>query len=405
MSSGLEIAYQNVEKQQKEFNNLYSDLYSHIYIYEEITNLTVSRVKYEIVELSKLQHNIIDINEIPYRIYTLPKPIVIHMHSPGGDTNAGIALSNINSDKVPIIVIAEGVVASAATFLLVKAKLSYILETAFVLIHQYFGTLSGKQEELKFDISVGNQFMKFLVDMYSKNTKLSKKYIQEMLEHDIFMPAEDAVKAGIVDNILIRIPAEKNIFYDKKFSFTEYFSLDSTKSTSAEINLLNMMKSKDESYNDIFTKALPIVQYIHTVNNYKHSIPVVIYLSDMTDNVYFNDIIDILPVINSIFISKIPIYSVIAGPITNFSVLIHIMSTYRYMSKDTYMTLDFVTFSSPSYKYEDTITNTIFARNLIKSFFIKRTKLPKDMLKKIFKNRFIITSSDALKYNMADMII
>ena len=125
----------------------------------------------------------------------------------------------------------------------------------------------------------------------------------------------------------------------------------------------------------------------------------------MTDNVYFNDIIDILPVINSIFISKIPIYSVIAGPITNFSVLIHIMSTYRYMSKDTYMTLDFVTFSSPSYKYEDTITNTIFARNLIKSFFIKRTKLPKDMLKKIFKNRFIITSSDALKYNMADMII
>ena len=327
------------------------------------------------------------------------------MHSPGGDTNAGIALSNINSDKVPIIVIAEGVVASAATFLLVKAKLSYILETAFVLIHQYFGTLSGKQEELKFDISVGNQFMKFLVDMYSKNTKLSKKYIQEMLEHDIFMPAEDAVKAGIVDNILIRIPAEKNIFYDKKFSFTEYFSLDSTKRTSAEINLLNMMKSKDESYNDIFTKALPIVQYIHTVNNYKHSIPVVIYLSDMTDNVYFNDIIDILPVINSIFISKIPIYSVIAGPITNFSVLIHIMSTYRYMSKDTYMTLDFVTFSSPSYKYEDTITNTIFARNLIKSFFIKRTKLPKDMLKKIFKNRFIITSSDALKYNMADMII
>ena len=405
MLSGLEIAYKNVAKQQEEFNNLYTDLYSHVYIYEEITNATVNRVKNEIAELSRIQKNIIENDGQSFEIFTLPKPIVIHMHSPGGDTNAGIALSNIMSEQVPIIVIAEGVVASAATFILVKAKLSYILETAFILIHQYFGSLSGKQEELKFDINVGDQFMKFLIDMYNKNTKLSKQRIKELLTHDVFMSAEEAVKHGIVDHMLIRIPAEKNMFYDRKYSFSEYFSLDPTLRTSAEINLLSMIKSSEESSNDIFRKALPIVKYIHLVNTYKHSIPLIINLCDMTDIVYFNDIIDILPVINAIFISKVPVYSVIVGPITNFSVLIYIMSTYRYMYKDAYMTLDFVTFSSPSYKYEDTVTNTQFVRNLIKSFFIKRTKIPKDMLKKLFKERFIITANDAIKYRMADMII
>ena len=90
MLSGLEIAYKNVAKQQEEFNNLYTDLYSHVYIYEEITNATVNRVKNEIDELSRIQKNIIENDGQSFEIFTLPKPIVIHMHSPGGDTNAGI---------------------------------------------------------------------------------------------------------------------------------------------------------------------------------------------------------------------------------------------------------------------------------------------------------------------------
>ena len=170
-------------------------------------------------------------------------------------------------------------------------------------------------------------------------------------------------------------------------------------------NLLNMIKSQEESSQDIFTKALPIVKYIHYVNNYIHSIPIIINLTDETSALYFNDILDILPVINSIFISKIPIYSIILGPITNFSILIFIVSSYRYIYKDSYITIDFVTFSSVSYKYEDTVTNTHFVRNIIKKYFKKRTKLPKKILNNLFKERFIIDSSDAVKYGIADMIL
>ena len=94
-------------------------------------------------------------------------------------------MSNIIvTSEVPIVVIAEGVVASAATFILVKARLSYIVEYSIVLIHQYFGTQAGKAEELKFDLSVGNQFMKFLIDMYSRYTKLTIEKINEILLHD-----------------------------------------------------------------------------------------------------------------------------------------------------------------------------------------------------------------------------
>ena len=216
METGLSIAYKNVEKQVEEFNDLYSDKYNHIYIYEEISNATVSRVKHEVTELCRIQTNMVDINGNLVEIFTIPKPIVIHMHSPGGDTNAGLALSNITNEQVPIIVIAEGIVASAATFILIKAKLSYILESSCVLIHQYFGTLSGKQEELKFDIDVGNKFMNFLITMYSTNTELKKEDLKELLRHDIFLSAEESIKFGLVKHIIYRIPASKNIFYNQK---------------------------------------------------------------------------------------------------------------------------------------------------------------------------------------------
>ena len=405
METGLSIAYKNVEKQVEEFNDLYSDKYNHIYIYEEISNATVSRVKHEVTELCRIQTNIVDINGNLVEIFTIPKPIVIHMHSPGGDTNAGLALSNITNEQVPIIVIAEGIVASAATFILIKAKLSYILESSCVLIHQYFGTLSGKQEELKFDIDVGNKFMNFLITMYSTNTELKKEDLKELLRHDIFLSAEESVKFGLVKHIIYRIPASKDIFYNQKYSFKHYFTIDPKMRITSQINLLNMIKSQEESSQDIFTKALPIVKYIHSVNNYIHSIPIVINLTDETGALYFNDILDILPVINSIFISKIPIYSIILGPITNFSILIFIVSSYRYIYKDSYITIDFVTFSSVSYKYEDTVTNTHFVRNIIKKYFKKRTKLPKKILNNLFKERFIIDSSDAVKYGIADMIL
>ena len=81
------------------------------------------------------------------------------------------------------------------------------------------------------------------------------------------------------------------------------------------------------------------------------------------------------------------------------------MADYRFMYIDSYIILDFVTFSSPSYKYEDTIINTTFVRNLVKTFFLKRTKLPKNIIKNIFKQRYIITAEDALKYKITNQII
>ena len=405
MSTGLDIAYKNIIKQQLNFNNLWSDLYSHIYVYEEITNQTVERVTQELAKFSNIQKKNITTETKNYEILTLPKPVIIHMHSPGGDTNAGIALSNIHNSKVPIIVIAEGVVASAATFILVKAKLSYILDSAFVLIHQYFGVLSGKQEELKFDINIGNRFMKFLIDMYVKNTKLKKKVVKDLLQHDIFLSANDCIKYGIVDRVIIKRNPVKNIFFDTRYSFQEFFLLKNLHANFPYMNVLSLIKSTEENSKDSYTKAFEFVRYIHYANANIDCIPVVITLNDMTDSLYFNDIIDLLPVVNSIYISRIPIYSVILGPITNFSILILIISNFRYMHKDAYITLDFVTLSSPSYKYEDTVLNTMFVRKLIKTFFIKYTKLPNDILNNIFKKRFIIDAEEAIKYKIVDMIV
>ena len=198
--ASLQKTYETIEKQERQNQILYSNRFSHIYIYEEITNLTVTRVKKEVEIYTRAIINLTNDPAVDI-IYTLPKPIIIHLNSPGGDTNSGIALSNVVlSAEVPLIVIAEGVVASAATFILVKARLSYILDNAFILIHQYFGTLSGKREELVFNLEVGNHFMNFLIELYKDNTKLSTPRIKDMLTHDIYMSSGEAIKYGLVNH-------------------------------------------------------------------------------------------------------------------------------------------------------------------------------------------------------------
>lgn len=405
ISKGLRLAYKSIEEEQKKRPILYSNRFNHIYIYEGISNETVRRVRNELNILSKMQRNYINEGmDDEQVIISLPKPIMIHVHSQGGDTNAGIALANlIDIPDIPVVVIAEGVVASAATFVLIKAKLSYIADNSYILIHQYFGELTGKAEELKFSVELGTQFMDFLVNLYSNHTNLKKEQIRKMLKHDIFMSSDDAIKNGLVNYKVKEDVEQKYDFYDKD----EAFSLRSSDVSHSLTfyNNLNLIQTDDEADLPTFEKSLTIVKKLHNLSFISNATPLYLHFSDSTGSYFFREMTGSIPVLNAIAVSRVPVFGIVTGPISNFSVLIFIILYKRYMYKNTFLTIDFVTYQEEAYKFEDSMLNTEFTRKIIKSYFKNKTRMPKEMIDNLFSKRYAIYPQDALQYGMVDVII
>lgn len=131
-----------------------------------------------------------------------PKPILLCIHSGGGDAIAGLrAVDMIQSSKIPIYTIATGVAASAAAFMLVAGKKRFMTKNAYVLIHQIrlYG-IGGKYHDVVDEYSNASQMMKQTVDHFTDNTKLSKKKVTELLRHEKMLNLNWCIKNGIVDN-------------------------------------------------------------------------------------------------------------------------------------------------------------------------------------------------------------
>jgi ATP-dependent Clp protease protease subunit len=79
-----------------------------------------------------------------------------------------------------------------------------ILPSARVLIHQPWGGVQGQATDIGIQAKEIIRLKKLLIEYLSKDTGKKPDTIAQDLERDLFMSAEEAVKYGIVENILSR---------------------------------------------------------------------------------------------------------------------------------------------------------------------------------------------------------
>ncbi|MEZ4103950.1 MAG: ATP-dependent Clp endopeptidase proteolytic subunit ClpP [Candidatus Paceibacterota bacterium] len=132
------------------------------------------------------------------------KDIFIYVNSPGGSVTAGMAIiDTMHHVKADVATVCVGLAASMGSLILsqgAKGK-RFILPNAEVMIHQPMGGAHGQATDI--DITA-KQILKIrdrLNKMLAKATgqKLSK--IEQDVERDFFMDAEEAHKYGIIDKI------------------------------------------------------------------------------------------------------------------------------------------------------------------------------------------------------------
>ena len=131
--------------------------------------------------------------------------IKLYINSPGGSVYDGLAiLDTINFIKPDVQTIGIGLQASMGAFLLAagtKGKRG-ILPNASVMIHQPSSGTRGKITDQEIDLKEGLTLKEKLAEILAKNTGQNLEKLKNDMERDYWMSAEEAVKYGIVDNIL-----------------------------------------------------------------------------------------------------------------------------------------------------------------------------------------------------------
>ena len=134
--------------------------------------------------------------------YPTEARVYLYIHSRGGDAYSGLsAMDKIRLNPVPVITIADGYVASAATFMLLGADERKALKSAKLLIHQLSTGFWGKYSDLVDEMANSKELMETLRNVYKHRTQIPAKLLDELLSKELHISADNALVNGIVDEV------------------------------------------------------------------------------------------------------------------------------------------------------------------------------------------------------------
>ena len=131
--------------------------------------------------------------------------ISIYINSPGGSITSGMAIyDTMNFIKSDVSTICIGMAASMAAFLLSSGKKGkrYALPNSEVMIHQPLGGAQGQATEIKIAATRILKLKDKLNKILAENTGKDLKTIENDTERDYFLNSDEALKYGIIDDIL-----------------------------------------------------------------------------------------------------------------------------------------------------------------------------------------------------------
>ena len=135
------------------------------------------------------------------------KEISIYINSPGGSVTAALAMyDTMQFIKPQIATLCVGLAASAGSLLLTAGTkgMRYVLPNASVMVHQPSGGFRGQASDIERHAQDIVKTKRRLNEIYVKHTGQTLETVERALDRDNFMSAEEALKFGLVDEILTK---------------------------------------------------------------------------------------------------------------------------------------------------------------------------------------------------------
>ena len=134
------------------------------------------------------------------------KDISFYINSPGGHVSAGLAiLDTMNHIQPNVSTVCVGMAASMGAVLLSAGQKGkrFALPNAEVMIHQPSGGAEGMAADIEITAKQILKLRERLNKILAKNTGQKTEKIAADVDRDFFMTAEEAVKYGIIDKVLV----------------------------------------------------------------------------------------------------------------------------------------------------------------------------------------------------------
>jgi ATP-dependent Clp protease, protease subunit len=132
------------------------------------------------------------------------KEIQMYINSPGGVVTSGLAIyDTMQYIKSPVITLCLGMAASMGSFLLMAGEKGQriALPNSRIMVHQPSGGFSGKASDIERHAEDIIKTKRRLNEIYAKHTGQSVEVVEETLDRDYFMTADEARDWGLVDHV------------------------------------------------------------------------------------------------------------------------------------------------------------------------------------------------------------
>ncbi len=149
------------------------------------------------------------------------KEIAMYINSPGGVVTSGMAMyDTMQFIRPPVSTLCTGQAASMGSLLLTagEKEMRFALPNARIMLHQPSGGFQGQASDIERHAEDIIKTKRRLNEIYVHHTGQDYDKIEQTLDRDYFMTAEEAKKFGIIDDVIKErtIPDEKDEKPDKK---------------------------------------------------------------------------------------------------------------------------------------------------------------------------------------------
>jgi len=134
------------------------------------------------------------------------KPIYLMINCPGGELDAYASISSmIELSKTPVIGVAMGMVASAASLIYLSCHVRFALKSSYFILHKGSAALSGDFDNIMNSIDDYKREVEKMVNYILEHSKYTREEVESHIGKDWYVRAQEACDKGLVDEIITDI--------------------------------------------------------------------------------------------------------------------------------------------------------------------------------------------------------
>jgi ATP-dependent Clp protease protease subunit len=174
--------------------------------YDIYSRLLKERVIFMVGPVNELSANLIVAQLLFLESENPEKDISIYINSPGGSVSAGLAIyDTMQFIKPDVSTLCVGQAASMGALLLAAGAKNkrFALPNSRVMIHQPMGGFQGQASDIEIHAKEILYLRQRLNEILARHTGQEIKTIERDTERDNFFGADEAVKYGLVDRVLV----------------------------------------------------------------------------------------------------------------------------------------------------------------------------------------------------------